>query len=658
MNVLLSLLSLLLLSSTPSDTTDTSFTLWPAEVAGVVRQNVGSGGAALGYTAQQMSFFPGHTYRLGYVARLFRDAEQVPAETNRLARRMLEGNFVDAMYQSLAILGAQISFDSIQDRPAARVVPADESSRVAWESLPDDVRSAIEEIVRGAAGAAPHLHEAFDWNQVARAAGDAQGVNLAKPAVYSYAAGPWLSYNTFGTGSFAALSSFQATPLGNGAAVLFASVRTAVRDLVASTRDQQIPPFDALLLQTNAGPVRVLGPGKNTYRGAEPIVIDLGGDDQYSGRLAVPASKAVPVGLVIDVGGNDTYDGRSSAASIACGLFGIGALFDLGGHDTYMCGDSGLGCAWHGIGLLVDTVGNDTYTGHQWCQGAAHAGVGMLIDESGDDKYFCQLESQGLGSTLGVGVLLDKAGNDRYHAYDNEQGRRITFPSSQTKAHETSLTQGCGYGRRADDRDGRSLAGGVGALFDGAGDDTYYGGVFTQGIGFWWALGMLVDLGGQDTYRGVYFAQGAAAHFAIGTFVDHTGDDRYNDDRVLGQVLGAGRDGAIGTFVDAAGDDTYYIPKKSAGGGDMNSIGLFCDQQGADTYHPLAHSCLGAASTSNPRGDRFRTVMPTIGAFVDLGGADRYPAQGSAKNNTQWHHTASTQAWGFGYDTQPRPAVP
>ena len=115
---------------------------------------------------------------------------------------------------------------------------------------------------------------------------------------------------------------------------------------------------------------------------------------------------------------------------------------------------------------------------------------------------------------------------------------------------------------------------------------------------------------------------------------------------------------AIGTFVDAAGDDTYYIPKKSAGGGDMNSIGLFCDQQGADTYHPLAHSCLGAASTSNPRGDRFRTVMPTIGAFVDLGGADRYPAQGSAKNNTQWHHTASTQAWGFGYDTQPRPAVP
>ena len=57
----------------------------------------------------------------------------------------------------------------------------------------------------------------------------------------------------------------------------------------------------------------------------------------------------------------------------------------------------------------------------------------MVIDESGDDQYFCQLESQGLGATLGVGVLIDKAGRDRYHAYDNENGRRITMPSSQTK---------------------------------------------------------------------------------------------------------------------------------------------------------------------------------------------------------------------------------
>ncbi len=79
-----------------------------------------------------------------------------------------------------------------------------------------------------------------------------------------------------------------------------------------------------------------------------------------------------------------------------------------------------------------------------------------------------------------------------------------------------------------------------------------------------------------DKYRGVYFAQGAAAHFAIGSMIDESGDDHYNDARVLGQTLGAARDGSIGTFVDVTGNDIYYIPKKSAGGGDMNSIGLFC----------------------------------------------------------------------------------
>ena len=101
-----------------------------------------------------------------------------------------------------------------------------------------------------------------------------------------------------------------------------------------------------------------------------------------------------------------------------------------------------------------------------------------------------------------------------------------------------------------------------------------------------------------------------------------------------------------------AGDDIYYIPKKSAGGGDMNSIGLFCDQQGADEYHPLAHSYMGAASSSNPRGDYFRNVMPTIGVFVDLDGTDRYPSDGSLKNNAKWHHESSAQLWGFGFDTQ------
>lgn len=648
---------LLVMSCVPVTTPDSSFSIWPEDVSGVVRKNVNCVSRPLGYTPQEMSNFPGYTHRLGYVRRLFGDAEQVPAETHRLARSMLDSGFDGATYQALALLGAKISLETAQEKPGATIIPADESSKTAWEALPEKVRHAIQEIVRGAAGATPHLQKAFDWDTIGRLSGDPKTVNLRTPAMYHYAADPWLGYNSYGGASFGALATFQATPLGNATAVVLSSVRPALSELVAGCTEGPLPSFDSLLLKTNAGKVRVLGPGKNRYDGGEPIVIDLGGDDQYSGWLAVPASKAVPVGLLIDVAGNDTYDGRGSAASIACGLFGIGALFDLGGHDKYVCGDSGLGCAWHGVGLLVDTVGNDTYTGHQWCEGAAHAGVGLLIDETGDDKYFCQLESQGLGSTLGVGVLMDKSGNDRYHAYDNENGRAITFPSSQTKSHEASLCQGCGYGRRADDSDGRSLAGGVGGLFDGAGNDSYYGGVFSQGIGFWWSIGMLVDFGGNDVYRGVYFAQGAAAHFAIGSLIDEAGNDHYNDPRVLGLAMGGARDGSIGTFVDVAGDDIYYIPKESAGGGNLNSIGLFCDQQGKDEYHPLTYGYMGDASANNPRGDYFRIGMPTIGVFVDLGGTDKYPSDGKLRNNAKWHHEASGAQWGFGYDVDRQKAA-
>ncbi len=407
---------------------------------------------------------------------------------------------------------------------------------------------------------------------------------------------------------------------------------------------------------TSAGNVTILGRGNNHYSGRDAVTLDLGGDDSYSGRMAVPVSKLVPVGLLIDLAGDDTYDGGQQGASLACGLFGIGALFDLAGNDKYSCDSSGMGCAWHGIGLLYDAAGNDIYRGRQWTQGAAHAGVGMLIDQSGDDQYFCQLESQGLGATLGVGALIDKSGRDRYHAYDNENGRRITMPSSQTKSHEVSLSQGCGYGRRADELDGHHLAGGVGALIDGAGDDSYYGGVFSQGTGFWWSVGMLVDFGGNDTYRGVYYAQGAAAHFAIGSLVDHGGNDTYNDRGVLGQVLGAGRDGSLGALLDVSGDDVYYIPKKSAGGGDMNAIGLLCDKQGDDQYIPTSSTYLGTASSSGMRGQYFRNTMPTLGLFVDLGGEDRYASQGQHQNNSRWLHQSGPPSWGFGLDTAPRKA--
>ncbi len=628
--------------------------IWPDNISKYVHQNVGLANRPLGYSRQEMSSFPGSTYRLGYVSQLFSDAETIPQQTNELALQWLTGSYEKSTAAAMRLLGSKIEPVTPDVESAVTIEPADASSKKTWEALPQEIRRAVEQLVRGITAARPQLDKAFNWTELGRQTGDAAVRNLGTRQVYNYAAAPWLG--GWGGASFAALNSFQATPLGNGGAIVLASVRLAINDLLVANQQQEIVAFDACRLKTSVGTVQILGRGNNVYQGTDAIVIDLGGDDRYSGRLAVPVSKNAPVGLLIDLGGNDTYDGRQSPASIACGLFGIGALFDLGGHDKYYCGDSGLGCGWHGIGLLVDTVGNDVYSGHQWCQGAAHAGVGMLIDDAGNDQYLCQVESQGLGATLGIGVLIDRAGNDRYHAYDNENGRRITFPSSQSKSHEASLVQGCGYGRRADGSDGRSMAGGVGALIDGAGDDTYYGGVFSQATGFWWSLGMLVDFGGNDKYRGVYYAQGAAAHFAIGAQIDHAGNDQYNDRGVLGQVLGAGRDGSVGLLLDREGDDTYYIPKKSAGGGDMNALGVFCDAQGDDKYFATGSSYLGTASFSNPRGEYFRRTMPTIGVFVDLAGSDTYPSNGPEKNNSRWHHQSGSPTWGFGVDTAPKNA--
>lgn len=626
--------------------------IWSDPTSQFVRRNVGRGDGPLGYSAADMSNFPGYTHRLGYVNRLFRDAEALPAETVRLARRLIAADYVQASALALGLLGARITATWAPPDTLPELTPADAASQTAWAALPASIRRAVAEIVHGAAAAQPYLRQAFDWTALGRQSGDPQVRSLAAPGVYSYAAGPWLGGAS--SASLAALDTFQATPLGDGTRVCLIAVQAGLDELTRALQAEPPAAFDTILLQTAAGRVRVLGPGNNTYRGGEPIVIDLGGDDHYSGRLAVPTSRATPVGLLIDVAGNDTYDGQSTPASLACGLFGLGCLLDLSGNDQYRCGDSGLGCAWHGVGLLYDAAGNDTYTGNQWCQGAAHAGVGLLLDAAGDDRYVCQRESQGLGGTLGIGLLVDRSGNDRYHAYDDEQGRRITLPASQTRAHEVSLVQGCGYGRRADNTDGRSLAGGVGALCDGSGDDSYYGGVFSQGIGFWWSVGMLVDLEGNDAYRGVYFAQGAAAHFALGSHVDAAGNDHYNDARVLGQTLGASRDGAIGTFVDLAGDDEYYLLNRSGGSGDMNSIGLFCDQRGADVYHALAAPALGSATGSNPRGDAFRRSMPTIGVFADLDGEDRYAPMSGMRNGSTRRNPASTPLWGLGFDTRRR----
>ena len=340
-------------------------------------------------------------------------------------------------------------------------------------------------------------------------------------------------------------------------------------------------------------------------------------------------------------------------------------LVDLAGDDTYDAKGSSLGCGLYGTGVLWDLAGNDSYRSRgPWGQGCGHVGVGALIDLEGDDEYDCVEQAQGLGGTLGAGLLIDVKGNDTYLARDDGNVSALYLNQS------VAMAQGCGYGRRADIGDGHSLAGGVGILVDGAGDDRYHAQVWAQGCAYWWALGILEDRGGNDQYQNGKYSAGAAAHFAIGVCVDLAGNDRHNERNTTAknQFQGHARDGSIGVFVDGDGDDTYDVNNHCAGAADLNSIGLFWDRRGDDlyTFHDQAlgppngwndTGAFGVASRYTPFRS-FRDDLPSWGLFLDTGGKDVYaidqapkdfPAPPAADGNP-WKTFTGPLSFGLGWD--------
>jgi hypothetical protein len=288
-------------------------------------------------------------------------------------------------------------------------------------------------------------------------------------------------------------------------------------------------------------------------------------------------------------------------------------------------------------------------------QGAAHAGIGVLLDLSGDDRYSCAQQSQAMGATMGTGLLLDLTGNDRYEARDDGNISELYLGQS------VAMSQGCGYGRRADLGDGHSMAGGFGLLIDGAGDDDYHAQVWSQGCGYWWGVGILEDRAGNDRYRNGKYSSGAAAHFAIGLHVDLAGDDEYNtgNDTAKNQYQGHARDGSIGVFIDGAGNDSYELRTHCGGSADLASIGLFWDRQGADRYvfttrngdgSPWASTPPLGSTTQYERFRSFRDDLPSYGIFLDTSGADLYESGGIGRENGSWQMHRNENAWGLGAD--------
>jgi hypothetical protein len=352
------------------------------------------------------------------------------------------------------------------------------------------------------------------------------------------------------------------------------------------------------------------------------LIIDWGGNDIYtSGGVA---DLKTPVSIIIDYQGDDTYQGTIGSGT---GICGYGTVIDMQGDDHYRADTWGLGAGLFGQGMIYDRSGNDEYSTDRYGEGAGLFGTGIIADAGGNDMYSGFQCCQGFGFVKGCGVLLDASGDDKYVARDDT----AKYASPQSAQHNASLSQGMGYGIRADYTDGHSLAGGVGMLIDGKGADQYSCGVFGQGCGYWFGTGILVDYEGNDEYNGVWYTQGAGAHFAIGVLLDSTGNDKYVS--TMNMAQGAGHDFTLGLFVDYSGDDAYDAPNLSLGSGNANGMGLFIDMTGNDSYITHGGITLGGASTASRGG--LRDMMKTLGIFIDGGGEDSYK-EPSARDHKYW----------------------
>jgi hypothetical protein len=290
-------------------------------------------------------------------------------------------------------------------------------------------------------------------------------------------------------------------------------------------------------------------------------VIDLAGDDKYiaNGNLSQGAG-FMGIGILADIQGDDLY--ISGNFSMGAGVFGGGILMDLDGDDVFIADSYTEGAGIFGIGLLLNTRGNDIYESRRASQGFASVkGFGALVDLRGEDTYIAggkypdhrdpdhstKSLSQGfaigirpyespVGASGGIGVLIDKEGNDKYIADYFSQGSSYWYA--------------------------------LGILHDVKGDDTYFAGRYSQGAGIHISAGSLIDETGNDSYMITYgVSQGIGHDFGIGVLADFYGDDTYKGG-VLSQ--GAATCGSLGVLYDEDGRDSFITSGKAndAGRGD------------------------------------------------------------------------------------------
>ncbi len=418
---------------------------------------------------------------------------------------------------------------------------------------------------------------------------------------------------------------------------------------------------------------------------ATALVLDLGGDDTYQASVGANVDATNSVSVVIDLAGNDRYayaerpipqdaagflpsdvGGRITAGSApaslsevgrqGAGRLGVGLAYDFGsGTDVYRSLRASQGSGALGIGGLMDDGGNDTYDNEALGQGAAIGGIGVLLDLGGDDQYTTWYTSQGFAWVRGVGVLYDRAGTDTYLARETP----VAYTSPQNPMVNSSMSQGVGFGRRADFLPDRiNMSGGIGVLRDLAGDDHYRSSIFGTATGYWGGMGLLLEAAGNDSYDGRWYTQGGDAHFAYTALVDNGGRDVHNMVAPRqNMTAGAGHDWSVGFLLaDGSDDDVYNVPNLALGAGNANGAGFFVDRGGNDTYNAASALTCGNAALESLT-DPGRLARPTVGVFLDGGGTDMYMRGGvtmdPVRNDSTWTqriHMEAPSETGVGAD--------
>ncbi|MBS1705110.1 MAG: HEAT repeat domain-containing protein [Armatimonadetes bacterium] len=326
------------------------------------------------------------------------------------------------------------------------------------------------------------------------------------------------------------------------------------------------------------------------------LVIDLGGDDLYSGRAGAGVGYA---SVLLDLGGDDKVS--VGDLNIGAGILGIGIAKFGPGNTTFRGGNLCFGVGVAGVGVLAKESGEDFYASGALSEGFGAFGAGLLVDNSGDDTYRATLFAQGASRTRGIGWLVDRRGDDSYWI----GGLSMNEPLFTGISY--GFGQGFSSGFREDDG---GISGGVGLITDFAGNDTYRCETYGQASSYWYALGSLYDASGHDFYMAHHYAQASAMHACSAYLFDLAGDDGYF--ARVGASQAIGHDYGVAFLLDRAGNDVYAASSSAPSVGSANGLAIFLDSQGNDQYEgPPAQ---GLAS----RG------WGSVALFADLSGIDKY----------------------------------